>query len=132
MVPFPTDVPHYDDGSPLDGGDNPSTLGGSGDAKTSLTGLEIGLIVGVLSIAIISLVWLFFWRTRKNRTFREARVPSTAATRGHDAELTDASGLRIPTPISKDERASTADNDEVSSIDRPTRPQHRPVMNWPH
>ncbi|KAI0808828.1 hypothetical protein GGR55DRAFT_186909 [Xylaria sp. FL0064] len=131
MAPVPTDIPHYDDASPLDGGDNPSTLG-RGDAKSSPTGLEIGLIVGVLGVAIISLVWLFFWRIRRNRTFRQARAPSTAAIRGHDAELTNASGLRIPTPISKGDRASTADNDEASSIDRPSRPQRRPVTNRPH
>ncbi len=131
MAPAPTDLPHYDGASPLDGGDNPASLGG-GDTKFSLTGLEIGLIVGVLSLAIVSLVWLFFWRSRRNRTFRQPHAPSTTAARGHDEELTDASGLRIPTPISKDDRPSTADNDELSSIERPPRSQRRPMTNWSH
>lgn len=130
MAPIPDEMPHYDGASPLDGGSNPASLGG-GDTKVSLNGLEIGLIVGVLSLAIISLIWLFFWRSRRNRHFREPRMPPIPATRGHDAELTDTTGLRIPTPISKDERYS-ADKGEASSIDRPPQSQHRPVTNWSH
>ncbi|KAI1427365.1 hypothetical protein F5Y12DRAFT_792389 [Xylaria sp. FL1777] len=129
MAPIPDEMPHYDGASPLDGGDSPASLGGD-DSKFSFTGLEIGLIVGVLSLAIVSLIWLFFWRSRRNRTFRQPRAPSTATARGHDQELTDASGLRIPNPVPKDDRASTVDNDEVSSIDRPSRSQRRPKMNW--
>ncbi|KAI1362452.1 hypothetical protein F5Y08DRAFT_341674 [Xylaria arbuscula] len=130
MAPIPEDMPHYDGASPLDGGSNPASLGG-GDTKVSLNGLEIGLIVGVVTIAMISLVWLFFWRSRRNRHFREPRTASVAASRGHEAELIDTSGLRIPTPIPKDDRYS-ADKDEASSIDRPPRSQHRQVTNWPH
>ncbi|TGJ82745.1 hypothetical protein E0Z10_g6019 [Xylaria hypoxylon] len=131
MAPFPDDMPHYNGASPLDGGGNPASLGG-GDTKFSLTGLEIGLIVGVLSLAIVSLIWLFFWRSRRTRTFRQPRAASSATARGHDEELTDASGLRIPTPITKDDRASTADNDEFSSVERPSRSHRRPAMNWSH
>ncbi|GAW15600.1 hypothetical protein ANO14919_050150 [Xylariales sp. No.14919] len=131
MAPTPNDMPHYGGASPLDGGGNPASLG-EGDAKFSLTGLEIGLIVGVLSLALISLIWLFFWRSRRNNTFRQPRAPSSATARGYDEELTDASGLRIPTPITKDDRASTADNDEFSSIEHPPRSHRRPVMNWSH
>ncbi|KAI0975599.1 hypothetical protein F4678DRAFT_275241 [Xylaria arbuscula] len=131
MAPVPTDSPHYDGGSPLDGGNNPADLGGS-DTKFSLTGLEIGLIVGVVSLAIVSLVWLFFWRSRRNRNFRQPHASSITANHGHDAELIDASGVRIPTPIPKEDPACTADNDECSSIDRPSRSHRRPVTNWPH
>ncbi|KAI0521632.1 hypothetical protein F5B22DRAFT_643807 [Xylaria bambusicola] len=131
MAPIPDDMPHYDGASPLDGGGNPASLGG-GDAKFSLTGLEIGLIVGVVSLAVVSLVWLFFWRSRRNRPFRQPRTPSITTTHGHDAELIDTSGLRIPTPISKDDRASTVEKDEVASIDRPPRSQRRLMTNWSH
>ncbi|KAI1749253.1 hypothetical protein F4782DRAFT_533540 [Xylaria castorea] len=131
MAPVPDERPHYSGASPLDGGSDPVSLGGGND-KFSPSGLEIGLIVGIVSLAVVSLIWLFFWRSRRNRATRQARGSSAAAVRGHDEELVDTSGLRIPTPISKDDRASTADKDEVSSIERPPCSYGRPTMNWPH
>ncbi|KAI0449449.1 hypothetical protein F5B21DRAFT_494185 [Xylaria acuta] len=131
MAPVPDERPHYSGASPLDGGGDPVSLGG-GDTKFSPSGLEIGLIVGIVSLAVVSLIWLFFWRSRRNRATRQARASSATAVRGHDEELIDTSGLRIPTPISKDDRASTADKDEVSSIERPPCSHRRPTMNWPH
>ncbi|KAJ2995026.1 hypothetical protein NUW58_g1387 [Xylaria curta] len=131
MAPVPDERPHYSGASPLDGGSDPSSLGGN-DTRFSPSGLEIGLIVGIVSLAAVSLVWLFFWRSRRNRAARHNRAPSATGVQGYDEELTDASGLRIPTPITKDERASTADKDEVSSIERPPCSHHRPMMNWSH
>ncbi|GAP91325.1 hypothetical protein SAMD00023353_6000480 [Rosellinia necatrix] len=131
MPPTPEDLPHYNGASPLDGGSNPASLGG-GATKFSPSGLEIGLIVGVVSIAIVSLIWLFFWRSRRNRAARHERTSPVAAPSGHDEELTGMRSMRIPTPITKDDRASTADNDEVSSIERPPRYHGRPTMNWSH
>ncbi|KAI0867462.1 hypothetical protein GGS24DRAFT_507801 [Hypoxylon argillaceum] len=131
MAPIPEDLPHYSGASPFDGGGNPASLGGDGD-KFSPSGLEIGLIVGVVSLAMISLIWLFFWRSRRNRTARQPRTSSAATTQVHDLELTDASGLRIPTPIHKDDRASSADNDDIHSIERPPRYHRHPMTNWSH
>ncbi|KAH8159622.1 hypothetical protein CIB48_g8623 [Xylaria polymorpha] len=130
MAPVPQERPHYSGASPLDGGGDPVSLGGS-DTKFSPSGLEIGLIVGIVSLAVVSLIWLFFWRSRRNRA-KQGRAPSATTSRGHDEELMDTSGLRIPTPISKDDRASTVDKDEVSSIDRPPCSHRRPTMNWSH
>ncbi|KAI0438474.1 hypothetical protein F4803DRAFT_534950 [Xylaria telfairii] len=126
MAPVPQERPHYSGASPLDGGGDPVSLGGS-DTKISPSGLEIGLIVGIVSLAVVSLVWLFFWRSRRNR-IKQERATSATAIRAHDEELMDT--MRIPTPISKDDRASTADKDEVSSIDRPPCSHRRPTMNW--
>ncbi|KAI1171972.1 hypothetical protein F4777DRAFT_593288 [Nemania sp. FL0916] len=134
MAPVPDDVPHYDGASPLDGGDNPVTLGGS-DTKYSPSRLEIGVIVGVVSLAVVSLIWLFFWRSRRSCTSRETRASSATATLNHGQELTDAGGLRAPTPIHKDDRASSADNDESHSAERPPRYHLRPAANrshWPY
>ncbi|KAI0401600.1 hypothetical protein F4802DRAFT_618802 [Xylaria palmicola] len=131
MTPIPEDRPHYSGASPLDGGGDPASLGGS-DTKFSPSGLEIGLIVGIVSLAVVSLIWLFFWRSRRNRAARQTRASSSTAVQSHDEELMDTSGLRIPTPISKDDRASTADKDEASSIERPPCSHRHPMMNWSH
>ncbi|KAI1114176.1 hypothetical protein F5Y14DRAFT_415682 [Nemania sp. NC0429] len=134
MSPIPDDEPHYSGASPLDGGSNPASLGGD-SSKFSPSGLEIGLIVGVVSLAVISLVWLFFWRSRRNRTAKQIRTCPATTTRGQDEELADASGLRIPTPTYKDDRASSADNDKASSIEQPPRYHRHPMANesqWPH
>ncbi|KAI1194662.1 hypothetical protein F5X97DRAFT_327346 [Nemania serpens] len=131
MAPIPDDIPHYSGASPLDGGGNPASLGG-GSSKFSPSGLEIGLIVGVVSLALISLIWLFFWRSRRNRVAKQTRTSPATTTRGQDEELADASGLRIPTPVFKDDRASSADNDQASSIEQPPRYHRRPMANWSH
>ncbi|KAI1181662.1 hypothetical protein F5B17DRAFT_444842 [Nemania serpens] len=132
MSPIPDDIPHYSGASPLDGGSNPASLGG-GSSKSSPSALEIGLIVGVVSLAVVSLVWLFFWRSRRNRVAKQTSLSSATTAQGQDEELADASGMRIPTPISKDDRASSADiNDQASSIEQPPRYHGRPVANWSH
>ncbi|KAI1433272.1 hypothetical protein GGR50DRAFT_696273 [Xylaria sp. CBS 124048] len=132
MPPAPDESPHYSGASPLDGGSSPVVLAGTG-AKFSPSDLEIGLIVGLVSIVVISLVWLFCWRARRNQANRQTQSSSEDPTLGdNEAELTDASGQRIPTPLPKDDRASTADNDEASSIERPPRSHRRPMMNWTH
>jgi hypothetical protein len=131
MAPVPDDNYHYGGASPLDGGPNPAGLGGSG-GNFSPTGLEIGVIVGVVALVIVSLIWLFFWRARRNRMDKQPRSQSAAAAEGYEEELTDASGVRIPAPLPKDDRASTADKDEASSIERPPRSHRRPMVNWSH
>ncbi|KAI0187258.1 hypothetical protein F4808DRAFT_466294 [Astrocystis sublimbata] len=131
MAPAPDERPHYSGASPLDGGGDPTSLGGN-DAKLSPSGLEIGLIVGILSLAIVSLIWLFFWRSRRNRA-RQTQAISAAADPDRDQELTETAHPRIPTPISKDDRISTGDKDEATSVDPPTCSSrlHLPLY-WPH
>jgi hypothetical protein len=129
-IPAPEDRGHYDGASPLDGGPSPSTLGG-GPTRFKPSAAEIGIIVSVIVVAIGTLVWIFFWRSRRARQNKQAHPPTAAPARGYEQELTDASGLRIPTPLPKDDRASTAEIDDVSSIERPPRSHRRPVVNWP-
>ncbi|KAI8627949.1 hypothetical protein F5Y19DRAFT_477122 [Xylariaceae sp. FL1651] len=131
MAPVPDDGNHYDGGSPLDGGNSPSTLAG-GNTNPSPTPLEIGLIVGVVSLVIVSVIWLFFWRSRRIRASKNARTEPTATATGYEEELRDANDLRIPLPLPKDDRASIGENDEVSSIKPPCRSHRRPMMNWTH
>ncbi|KAI1779271.1 hypothetical protein F4818DRAFT_403921 [Hypoxylon cercidicola] len=68
MAPLPQsdDDNHYDAGAPLDGGASPAILAGS-DKHFAPTGLEIGVIVAVVVIVVLSLFGLFYWRSRKNR-----------------------------------------------------------------
>ncbi|KAI1810705.1 hypothetical protein GGS20DRAFT_162345 [Poronia punctata] len=128
MAPVPTpDGGHYSGASPLDGGPNPSTLGG-GSTRYRPTPAEIGVIVAVVVVVIGVLIWIFFWRARKAR--QNGQTQSTAAAQGYDQELTDASGLHISAPLQKEDRASTADNDDVSTIERPPRSHLRPTANW--
>ncbi|KAI2627211.1 hypothetical protein GGS21DRAFT_545845 [Xylaria nigripes] len=134
MAPVSEEPPHYSGASPLDGGSSPTSLGGSGtETKYKPSALEIGLIVGVVSLVLISLVWLFFWRARRNQANRPTQTSPVAPTlEGNETGLTDASGQPIPVPLAKDDRASTAENDETSSIERPPRSHRRPMMNWNH
>lgn len=127
MAPIP-DEPHYNGASPLDGGPNPATLGG-GNGNYSPSALEIGIIVGVISVALLSVFWLFYWRSRRNRA-RQAQTPASNDNHEPGEELADVSGLRNPAPISKDGRPSTADNDDISSIERPPQYHSRPIANW--
>ncbi|KAI1827670.1 hypothetical protein F4861DRAFT_535876 [Xylaria intraflava] len=127
-VPDDPSAPHYSGASPLDGGSSPSSLGG-GDTKFSPSGLEIGLIVGVAALVLISLIWVFFWRSRRHQANKQTQSPSAVpALQANDAELTDASGQRSSDSAPKDDRASTADNDEVASIEQPSGPQQLPMM----
>ncbi|KAI0393413.1 hypothetical protein F5Y17DRAFT_311850 [Xylariaceae sp. FL0594] len=128
-APLPSDGGHYDGASPLDGGPSPSTLGGS-STKFKPSAAEIGIIVSVIVIVLGTLAWIFFWRARRARLNRQANENPASPAHGYEQELTDASGLRIPTPLPKDDRASTAEIDDVSSIERPPRSQRRPTVNW--
>ncbi|KAI0154226.1 hypothetical protein GGR57DRAFT_502812 [Xylariaceae sp. FL1272] len=124
MSPFPDgsgNVPdHYDGGSPLDGGANPSSLGNSG-GPFKPSALEIGLIVGVVTLIVLSVIWLFFWRARRNRANKN---PGSGATNGvYEQELNDVDHAAVHLAAPKDDQASTCDNDEMSGpvlVNRPS------------
>ncbi|KAI1263779.1 hypothetical protein F5Y18DRAFT_392682 [Xylariaceae sp. FL1019] len=125
MAPLPDSsdgVPdHYDGGSPLDGGANPSSLGNSG-AHFKPSALEIGLIVGVVSLIVISVIWLFCWRSRRNRVRKN--TGSGSANGVYEQELTDVDHPELHLAAPKDDQASTCDNDETSGsviVHRPSR-----------
>ncbi|CAJ2503709.1 Uu.00g111030.m01.CDS01 [Anthostomella pinea] len=128
MAPRP-DRPPYEAGVPLDGGGNTSNLAGS-PSSFSPTGLEIGLIVGVITVVILSLLWLFVWRSRRIRAAKNAEA--AAASTRFDNDATDAQDSSAPAPLPKDDRTSTVDTDEVSSIERPPPSRRRPVVDWNH
>ncbi|KAI1408551.1 hypothetical protein F5Y13DRAFT_108166 [Hypoxylon sp. FL1857] len=87
MAPLPDNPDgHYDAAVPLDGGLSPADLGG-GSKHFSPTGLEIGIITGVVVLVVISVVGLFVWRSRKNsddKIVDAASADTTAAKEGSD------------------------------------------------
>ncbi|KAI1106036.1 hypothetical protein F4804DRAFT_349366 [Jackrogersella minutella] len=136
MAPLP-DNGHYDAAAPLDGGASPAMLGG-GDKHFSPTGLEIGVIVGVVSLVLITLVGLFVWRSRKNRddklTDPASSVPASApyeelpspTSRAHEEREANE-----PTPPPKDDHASAIKNDDMSSIEQPVPvAPERTAVKW--
>ncbi|KAH9889234.1 hypothetical protein F4778DRAFT_397623 [Xylariomycetidae sp. FL2044] len=122
---------HYGGGSPLDGGGNPGDLGGQ-KSKISTSALEIGLIVGVVCIVLITLVWLFIWRSRKNRAAKNAANAENAQDDDDGRNPFETNEIHEPVPLPKDEQASTIDKDESSSIERPLRSHKRPIAHWNH
>ncbi|XDG07718.1 hypothetical protein ABKA04_007333 [Annulohypoxylon sp. FPYF3050] len=89
MAPLPDDSnpdDHYDAGAPLDGGASPAILG-NGDKHFSPTGMEIGVIVGVVALVIITVVGLFVWRSRKNRDAKVTDAASSVPAAGPYEEL---------------------------------------------
>ncbi|KAI0883694.1 uncharacterized protein GGS22DRAFT_24584 [Annulohypoxylon maeteangense] len=139
MAPLPDNNPddHYDAGAPLDGGASPAVLG-NGDKHFSPTGLEIGVIVGVVSLVIITVVFLFVWRSRKNRDVKITDAASSVPAAGPYEELPSPSAAArarretnelIPPP--KDDHASTIKNDDKSSLEQPTPiPTNRTANKW--
>ncbi|KAI1500649.1 hypothetical protein F5X99DRAFT_231712 [Biscogniauxia marginata] len=107
---------HYDGGSPLDGGGSPSTNLGGSSGSYAPTGLEIGVIVGVIALVIISIVVLFIWRTRRARAAKNLDASATDA--GNDEDLVAIN----PT--------GAAGNHKSSSTKRSSR--RHPVADWDH
>ncbi|KAI2617160.1 hypothetical protein GGR54DRAFT_608470 [Hypoxylon sp. NC1633] len=145
MAPTPEDDDHYEGGAPLDGGASPADLS-TGDKHFSPTGLEIGVITGVVALVIITLVGLFVWRSRKNRNAK-GTGPATAAGEDANHSRTDAINIfETSTPPNNGrgrgrdrdgyrdgDRAATIKTDD-SSIEHnappsPPTPQ-RPPMKW--
>ncbi|KAI1454332.1 hypothetical protein F4805DRAFT_327504 [Annulohypoxylon moriforme] len=127
MAPLPDNNPddHYDAGAPLDGGASPAVLG-NGDRHFSPTGLEIGVIVGVVSLVILTVVFLFVWRSRKNRDAKATDAASSVPAAGPYEELpSPGAAARArretsePIPPPKDDHANIK-SDDKSSIEQPT------------
>ncbi|KAI1641475.1 hypothetical protein F4809DRAFT_636761 [Biscogniauxia mediterranea] len=134
MAPLPDNEDnHYDGGSPLDGGGSPSTnLGGNSDSFSSPSGLEIGVIVGVVAFVILSIVALFVWRNRKARAAKDvdalAATDDAAATARHQRRSVGS----VPVPPSKDRRSSTLENDKALELERQAHNRLHPVADWDH
>ncbi|XXH02675.1 hypothetical protein Hte_009057 [Hypoxylon texense] len=113
MAPTTPDNPddHYDAGAPLDGGSSPAILAGS-DKHFSPTGLEIGVITAVVVIVFASVVGLFVWRSRKNRTARMTDGSPNATSIPidehvfHPVESQDSRDSREPVPPPKFEQVT--------------------------
>ncbi|KAI1379770.1 hypothetical protein F4677DRAFT_407597 [Hypoxylon crocopeplum] len=134
MAPIPDDDDHYEGGAPLDGGSSPADLAGNG-SHLSPTGLEIGVITGVVALVVLTLVGLFVWRSRKNRAAKNADSSSSvAASNPFDDSHANPHGTREtfePVPPPKDSFAGAVKNDDLSSLEHstPIRPD-RPAMKW--
>ncbi|KAI0602755.1 hypothetical protein F4775DRAFT_535537 [Biscogniauxia sp. FL1348] len=127
MAPLPDNEDnHYDGGSPLDGGGSPSTNLGGNSVNLPPSGMEIGVIVGVVSLVVISVVALFVWRSRKARAAKD--VDALAAT---DAGHQGSSVGNLPVPP-KDRRSSTLANDKASELERQAHNRLHPVSDWDH
>ncbi|KAI1402628.1 hypothetical protein F4819DRAFT_273645 [Hypoxylon fuscum] len=145
MAPIPDgDDNHYDAGAPLDGGSSPAVLAGS-DKHYSPTGLEIGVITGVVVLVILTVIGLFVWRSRKNRAAKDGETgagPYTEAgsvTTGEEAraQRTSTHDTRDPQTPPKDgfTFASTVKNDDLSSLEHPAvratnTPATNPAIKW--
>ncbi|KAI1335298.1 hypothetical protein F5Y15DRAFT_428324 [Xylariaceae sp. FL0016] len=141
MAPLPDDDDnHYQGGAPLDGGSSPSDLAGS-SSKFSPTALEIGIIVGVVALVIMSIIWLFVWRSRRSRAAKNAETP--APTAGNNEELNNMNRPRILSLfVPNDEHSSIHDHDSTPddkpdnksddnpSVKKPEQSRRRPVKNW--
>ncbi|OTA98960.1 hypothetical protein M426DRAFT_16924 [Hypoxylon sp. CI-4A] len=120
MAPIPNDDDggHYDAAPPLDGGASPADLG-EGDNHFSPTGLEIGVITGVVVIVILTVVGVFVWRSRKNRGVKVLDSGSSVAPTIPNAASPKPNGGRAvdnPIPPPKEDR-STFHNADISSFD---------------
>ncbi|KAI1392369.1 uncharacterized protein F4822DRAFT_441371 [Hypoxylon trugodes] len=127
MAPIPDDTAnpndHYDAAPPLDGGASPAELGGS-SKHFAPSGLEIGVITGVVLLVVLTVVGIFVWRSRKNRDVKNIDSGSSAiATTIPEgaSPLTDSHREHFePMPPPKDDAAgATIKNDDLSSIEHP-------------
>lgn len=120
---------HYDAGAPLDGGSDPSSkLGSSQEHAYSPTGLEIGVITGIVFLVIITVVGIFVWRSRRNRNAKNTEAAASAddPARPDDvsAQDTKTSSAHEPVPAPKDDRCSI----EQHSPSTPAGP----ILGWSH
>ncbi|KAI0012081.1 hypothetical protein F4779DRAFT_635137 [Xylariaceae sp. FL0662B] len=128
MAPTPEDDNHYEGGAPLDGGGSPASLAG-GDQHNSPTGLEIGVITGVIVLVILTVVGIFIWRSRRIRAAKNAEAAyNDPPARGAHSQPADFQESDEPVPPPKDDLASTVGNDDRSSLERHARSGRG--MNW--
>ena len=113
---------------PLDGAVDPNDLAGSPRAG-SVSGLEIGVIVGVVIAVTLLLIAIFVWRARKNRKVEQDRL---AADMVGDAENCSNNDNNSSSRPSREEAegqqhtigfivASIADTDKILTAGRPER-----------
>ncbi|KAI0838330.1 hypothetical protein F5Y06DRAFT_56204 [Hypoxylon sp. FL0890] len=110
---------HYNAAVPLDGGMSPADLGGS-SKHFPPTGLEIGIIIGVIVLVLISVVGIFLWRSRKNNQAKNA--DATSAEAGGAAKEGPEQGAGEATSRPKDDLTSAVKNDDLSSLEHPAVP----------
>ncbi|KAI0138064.1 hypothetical protein F4776DRAFT_663199 [Hypoxylon sp. NC0597] len=130
MAPLPENPDgHYDAAVPLDGGVSPADLGG-GSKHNSPTGLEIGVITGVVVLVIISVVGLFVWRSRKNSNAKVMDAASATDAAGTVKEGSDQTvgvcGIDNTSRRSKNDPTATVKNDDMSSLEHPAIPERVP------
>ncbi|RYO76929.1 hypothetical protein DL766_010006 [Monosporascus sp. MC13-8B] len=115
----------YTMGPPLDGGAGPGVLAGN-HPDVPATAVEIGIIIGVVLLIIITVVSMFVWRARRQK--RAAVNQATAAPQMHRSS----EDIVQPAPLPKDdrdaERFSTIDSDKFPSVRQPSC--STPIMNW--
>lgn len=115
----------YTNGPPLDGGTGPGVLAGNG-SENRTTSMEVGVIIGVVTAIVFTLIDIFAWRARRNKRARN-NLDSTAPGDGQSSER-----IAHPSPLPKDdrdvERFSTIEHDKILAFEPP--PRAHPVMNW--
>ncbi|KAI0385205.1 hypothetical protein F5Y04DRAFT_292650 [Hypomontagnella monticulosa] len=120
---------HYDSGAPLDGGSNPSNnLGNSHEHSYSPTGLEIGVITGIIVVVIITVVGIFAWRNRRHRNAKNMETTTSAdgATHADDAsgQSTKAHEAGESASPPKEDRDSIGRHSPIAT--------ERSVIGWSH
>lgn len=116
---------------PLDGAGDPTDLAGSPRTGGSVSGLEVGIIVGVVIVVTLLLVTIFVWRARKNKKVEQDRL---AADMVGDAEsCTNNDDANSSSRASRDEAedgqqhsigfivTNIADTDKILTAERPER-----------
>ncbi|ORY67663.1 uncharacterized protein BCR38DRAFT_483277 [Pseudomassariella vexata] len=135
----------YQGAPPFDGSSNPQQDLGQNPTAHIVTGTEIGIIVSVVFIVLLSVLGLFIWRARRNRAAagRGARSAhermetgaSTTSFSGHSRSATtittvtageDVNGgrwaeQRLPVPPPKDERRSVNSSETEVGLGYSTR-----------
>ncbi|KAI1317673.1 hypothetical protein F5Y16DRAFT_406570 [Xylariaceae sp. FL0255] len=122
-----TGDPHYNGGSPLDGGESGTSLS-AGPYKFSPVALEIGLILGSMAVIILGVVCFVYCRNRRYRLSKTSASTQTAVEDGQ--ELSEPT---VPFPIAKDDRPSTSgDNGFVPSDEHHHSGymEGRPMATW--
>ncbi|OTA54657.1 hypothetical protein K449DRAFT_439262 [Hypoxylon sp. EC38] len=129
MAPLPDNPDgHYDAAVPLDGGMSPADLGGS-SKHFSPTGLEIGVITGVVVLVVISVVGLFVWRSRKSRNAKniDGSSADAAGTVKEGSEQTvGVCVIENTSRRSKKDPTVNVKNDDLSSLEHPAIPERVP------
>ncbi|RYP24208.1 hypothetical protein DL765_000703 [Monosporascus sp. GIB2] len=115
----------YTMGPPLDGGTGPGVLAGN-HPDVPATAVEIGIIIGVVLLIIITIISMFVWRARRQK--RAAVNQATAAPQMHRSSEDIAQPPPLPKDVRDAERFSTIDSDKLPSVKQPSC--STPIMNW--